>query len=109
MPALRQCLKHPGVYLGMLALIAGLAGADSFRPPSRQVTAHFYIALVQAYQAQVSPQLSGYVRCRFQPTCSRYSLEAVRKYGMKKGLALTADRLWRCRARTPSGTNDPVP
>lgn len=44
-------------------------------------------------------------RCRFVPTCSDYCVRAVQKYGLRRGLALTGDRLKRC---NPSFRGDPI-
>jgi len=109
MPPLRKCLKHPASYLALLGLAVALVCADSWRAPERQLVARAYIAAVHAYQQMGSPRLEGYVRCRYHPTCSRYSVEAVQRYGLRKGLALTASRLWRCRRGVALGTADPVP
>jgi len=109
MSTLRKSLKHPGTYLALLALTAAAVYADSFRLPDHQVSAHAYIALVHGYQKAIRPEVAGLVRCRFSPTCSRYSTEAVQKYGLRRGLALTAARLWRCRSNVPVGSRDPVP
>jgi putative membrane protein insertion efficiency factor len=106
---LRKSLKHPGTYLALLTLTAAVVYADSFRPPDRQVSARAYIALVHNYQRMIGPDLTGFVQCRFSPTCSRYSTEAVQRYGLRRGLALTAARLWRCRSSVPMGSHDPVP
>jgi putative membrane protein insertion efficiency factor len=46
--------------------------------------------------------------CRFTPTCSNYSLEALETYGAAKGTWLTVRRLLRCRPFGPYGF-DPVP
>jgi len=64
------------------------------------------IGAIKAYR-RVSPRLP--TRCRYVPTCSAYGLAAVRRYGARKGLRLTAGRLWRCRPGVPYGTADPVP
>jgi putative membrane protein insertion efficiency factor len=109
MSALRKFLKHPASYLAILALLAAAACADTFQRPDRQLTSRVYIALVRGYQSVGSPLLTPYVQCRYRPTCSRYSIETVQRYGLRKGLALTAARLWRCRGRVPLGTSDPVP
>ena len=55
----------------------------------------------QAFQWRPSP-------CRFSPTCSHYSHEAISLHGPRKGLWLTVKRLLRCRPFGPSGF-DPVP
>jgi putative membrane protein insertion efficiency factor len=64
------------------------------------------LAAIRAYR-RVSPRLP--TRCRYTPTCSAYGLEAVQRYGARKGLRLTAARLRRCRPGVPYGTPDPVP
>ncbi len=109
MSSLRKLLKHPATYLAILGLLAGSVFADSFRPPEQQVAARIYIVLVRGYQRVGNLLLSGYVQCRYYPTCSRYSIETVQRYGLRKGLVLTAARLWRCRGSVPPGTSDPVP
>jgi putative membrane protein insertion efficiency factor len=64
------------------------------------------LGAIKAYR-RVSPRLP--TRCRYTPTCSAYGLEAVQRYGARKGLRLTAARLRRCRPGVPYGTPDPVP
>jgi hypothetical protein len=65
----------------------------------------FLIRGVEWYQHQ----RDGYPSpCRFTPTCSNYSLEALETYGAGKGTVLTIRRLLRCRPFGPSGY-DPVP
>ncbi|MEM6649661.1 MAG: membrane protein insertion efficiency factor YidD [Pseudomonadota bacterium] len=65
--------------------------------------------LLRTYQLTLSPlfYLMG-VRCRHEPTCSSYAMEAFRQHPPLKAFWLTADRLGRCR---PGGTHgyDPVP
>ena len=45
--------------------------------------------------------------CRFQPTCSEYAIDAIKKYGCVKGIWLTFKRILKCRPNGPSGY-DPV-
>jgi putative membrane protein insertion efficiency factor len=92
----------------MLALCA-LAAADSFRAPERQLTSALYLRCVGWYQYAISPHIGGLVVCRYRPTCSTYSFQAVRRFGIRKGLWLTADRLARCRESVLQATADPVP
>jgi hypothetical protein len=61
--------------------------------------------LVKAYQMAVSPFLPKV--CRFYPSCSQYSLEAYRRYGVLKGTTMTLKRLGRCHPLHPGGY-DPV-
>jgi putative membrane protein insertion efficiency factor len=64
------------------------------------------IACVRAYQLVLSPHIGSC--CRFEPSCSTYSIAALRAHGPWRGLGLTARRLLRCRPFGPSGF-DPVP
>ncbi len=64
------------------------------------------IALIRWYQRFISPLLGS--ACRFHPTCSHYTLEAVERYGAAKGLWLGAKRISRCHPFNPGGY-DPVP
>ena len=64
------------------------------------------IWLVKAYRLALSPLLTP--RCRFQPSCSDYTIEALEKYGFFKGSHLAAKRIARCRPGGGSGY-DPVP
>jgi len=52
------------------------------------------IGVVRAYQLLLSPHLGR--TCRFHPTCSEYAVEALRTYGVVRGLVLTVYRLARC-------------
>lgn len=109
MSTLRKFLRHPATYLALLGLVAAGAYGDSFRPPDHQLSGRAYIALVRGYQSVGRPLTEGFVQCRYRPTCSRYSIEAVQRYGLRKGLALTSSRLWRCRSSVPLGSSDPLP
>ncbi len=89
MPTLRKYLRTPGPYLGVLFLGLCLLTMDAAREPEWQVSARLYIALVKLYQEHASPALEGRIRCRYDPTCSRYSIGAVQEFGIAKGLVLT--------------------
>jgi len=64
------------------------------------------IGLIRVYQICLSPLLGSH--CRFHPSCSQYTLEAVRKYGALKGMWLGMRRIGRCHPFTDGGY-DPVP
>lgn len=109
MSTLRKCLKLPQTYFAVFVVLLALAAVDSTRAAQNQWTAKAYLSAVRLYQGEVSPKLSGHIQCRFEPTCSHYSAEAVRRFGIREGLVLTARRLWRCRSSVPLGTRDEVP
>ena len=64
------------------------------------------IWVVRLYQRTLSPLLPEC--CRFQPTCSQYAVEALSRFGLLKGGALTCWRLLRCQPFAQGGY-DPVP
>ena len=64
------------------------------------------IGVVKAYRLLLSPWLGN--ACRFSPTCSVYSIEALEKHGAAAGSYLTLHRLARCQPWCDGG-HDPVP
>jgi len=66
----------------------------------------FSIFLINLYKKLISPFLMK--SCRFEPTCSSYSLEAFKRFGFMIGLKLTVKRIIRCHPWGGHGY-DPVP
>jgi len=64
------------------------------------------VGTIRFYQRVISPLFPP--SCRYTPTCSQYTLEAVSKYGVGRGLAMGGRRLLRCHPFHPGGY-DPVP
>ena len=62
-------------------------------------------APIVLYQRLVSPLIPR--RCKYEPTCSRYAVEAIREYGILRGLVLAGWRLLRCNPWSYGGY-DPV-
>ena len=66
----------------------------------------FPLLAISLYQKTISPYLPS--ACRYSPTCSHYSHEAVEKYGVVKGGWMGLKRLARCHPLGSKGY-DPVP
>jgi hypothetical protein len=63
------------------------------------------IGLIRLYQWLLSPLLGNV--CRFEPSCSRYMIEALRKYGLWQGAWKGSRRLLRCHPWHPGGYDPP--
>ncbi|MBX2811547.1 MAG: membrane protein insertion efficiency factor YidD [Myxococcales bacterium] len=72
----------------------------------RQILLYTFLGLVHGYRWFLSPFMGG--RCRFEPSCSSYALEALRLHGPWYGLYLVVARIGRCRPGGGMGY-DPVP
>jgi hypothetical protein len=66
----------------------------------------FVIGLIKVYRLVLSPFLGQH--CRFHPTCSEYTSQAVAEHGVLRGLFLGLRRILRCNPFFPGG-HDPVP
>ena len=58
---------------------------------------------IKLYRRVVSPALPA--RCKYHPTCSQYAVQAVRRYGVLRGLVLAAWRLLRCNPWSHGGVD----
>jgi putative membrane protein insertion efficiency factor len=63
------------------------------------------VAPIVAYQRLISPALPR--RCKYEPTCSAYGVQAIKRYGILRGLVLAGWRLLRCNPWSHGGF-DPV-
>ena len=64
------------------------------------------ILIIKTYQITLSPLIGS--NCRFHPTCSEYTIQAVNEHGVYKGLILGVKRISKCHPLGPKGY-DPVP
>lgn len=65
-----------------------------------------FLGPIRAYQRWISPAFPR--RCRFEPTCSAYAVEAVERFGVGRGFLLAGWRILRCNPFSHGGF-DPVP
>jgi uncharacterized protein len=68
-------------------------GPAELRWPARIARA-LVLAPIIAYRHVVSPAIPR--RCKYEPSCSRYAMEAIQRYGILRGLVLAGWRLLRC-------------
>ena len=61
------------------------------------------VLLLRAYQRLVSPLLG--TRCKYYPSCSQYAVDALREFGLLRGLVLAGWRLLRCNPWSHGGVD----
>ncbi|MDP8910806.1 MAG: membrane protein insertion efficiency factor YidD [Actinomycetota bacterium] len=81
----------------MMSIVLPLAGALA-RTPSR-----LGAALVHVYRWTISPLFPN--TCKYHPSCSQYALDALRRYGLLRGVVLTGWRLLRCNPWSHGGVD----
>lgn len=65
----------------------------------------FFIRLIKIYQKAISPLLGN--NCRYYPSCSEYSIQAIEKYGILKGTLKSIWRILRCNPFSKGGVDYP--
>lgn len=78
---------------------------NGFAQFCRQLPSRFLIGGVRLYQIFLSPILGRH--CRFEPTCSKYFIAAVQKYGAMRGSLKGIARICRCHPFHPGGYDPP--
>ncbi len=66
------------------------------------------VGLIKLYRLLISPML-GANKCRYQPTCSQYAIDAIYEWGVFRGVFMGAKRLARCHPWSKHEHYDPVP
>ena len=64
---------------------------------------YLLIFLLRGYQKFISPYFAP--RCKYYPTCSQYSIDAITEYGSVRGIAMTVWRLVRCNPFSHGGVD----
>ncbi|MCM3738946.1 membrane protein insertion efficiency factor YidD [Oceanobacillus luteolus] len=64
---------------------------------------YIFIGMIRFYQLAISPYTPA--SCRFYPTCSSYSLEAFKRFGVFKGFYLSVKRISKCHPFHPGGVD----
>lgn len=91
----------------LAAILLGLFVFDVTRPPERQLSAAAAVAAIHGYQRVAAPLVHrAGVRCRFEPSCSRYAEASFKRYGFVRGGWRAAWRVLRCGPWTRMGTVD---
>jgi putative membrane protein insertion efficiency factor len=67
------------------------------------VVRSFLVAPIRLYQRAISPALPS--RCKYHPSCSHYAVDAVRRYGVLRGVVLAGWRLLRCNPWSHGGVD----
>jgi uncharacterized protein len=86
-------------------MTSGAAATDAATGRAGRIARAVAIAPIVLYQRLISPAIPR--RCKYEPTCSRYAVEAVREFGVLRGPVLAAWRLLRCNPWSYGGY-DPV-
>jgi putative membrane protein insertion efficiency factor len=81
------------------------AAARSVPSAAARAAQAIVVAPIALYQRVISPAIPR--RCKYEPTCSRYAVEAIKQYGILKGVVLAGWRLLRCNPWSHGGY-DPV-
>jgi putative membrane protein insertion efficiency factor len=84
---------------------SAVQASRALQPPSFAVRAALYA--LRFYKAYLSLLLAG--SCRYQPTCSQYTYEAIARFGVRRGSWLGFKRLMRCQPFSRRFGFDPVP
>ena len=72
----------------------------------RKIIISPFVLLIKIYQIIISPAIGS--NCRFNPTCSNYAIESLKKHGLVIGLYYSIIRISKCHPWEKTG-NDPVP
>lgn len=65
---------------------------------------HLVLFLIQKYQKYISPILCSMgIRCKYYPSCSEYTKQAIEKYGIVRGIGKGGIRIFKCNPFSKGG------
>ncbi|HVT43484.1 MAG TPA: membrane protein insertion efficiency factor YidD [Thermoanaerobaculia bacterium] len=103
--------KRKAALLGLLLAIAMVSGATLVRemvvPVGQRTSTRLLLAAIDAYRSHASRHVGRVVQCRFEPSCSLFGREVIRRHGAFAGGWRAIVRIARCNPMTPMGTVDP--
>ena len=71
-----------------------------------KIITYLLIEVVKLYKMLISPLFPN--SCKFEPTCSSYCIDALKTYGLIKGIAKSISRILRCNPWFNTGGYDPI-
>ncbi|EOA32577.1 hypothetical protein CARUB_v10015867mg [Capsella rubella] len=93
------------IWVFYFSFVTNWLGSESDGEEEDSVGVKAALAMLKFYKREISPVLPR--SCRYVPTCSEYSMEAYKRYGVLKGTVLTTWRLCRCNPLGGSGFDPP--
>jgi uncharacterized protein len=106
-PGVEQAAVARGRSLPLETHFAGPPHGNTGATPERSAGVRTALFALRCYKAYLSMLFAG--SCRFEPTCSQYSYEAIERFGVARGTWLTLKRLARCQPFSRQFGCDPVP
>ena len=71
-----------------------------------KIITYLLIGIIKLYKIFISPLFPN--SCKFEPTCSSYCIDALKTYGLIKGIAYSIGRILRCNPWFNTGGYDPI-
>jgi putative component of membrane protein insertase Oxa1/YidC/SpoIIIJ protein YidD len=87
-------------WLGAIALCVSLLAVDLSQAPHNQFTVRLAVSVMRVYQRDLHPFTSKLTRCRLEPTCSRFAIDALKSNGLP-GVFQVGQRLVSCSRAQP--------
>jgi putative membrane protein insertion efficiency factor len=98
-------MKLNRAFLNLQSRDEGVLRKDEIKIKVNGLINKTIVLIIKLYQSSMRPFMGG--QCRFVPSCSEYAIEAVRQFGIIRGLYMAAKRVLRCHPLGPKGFNPP--